>query len=492
VITDGWTETLRCSRCAGRFEISTDTLRCPRCGTAFPIDDGIPVLHDDETIGTMLEQIDYDEVHGVTDRVIDKTGAQWSELFDRFGLERGEVLEIGAGTGVLTLGLLRQGAVGHITATDVSHKFLSMLAPRLEPFSTAVSLVACDANVPHFAEQTFDVVVGRSILHHLLDYDETLRQCSAVLKPGGAAIFFEPVLEGKIIVAMLMSLILGADAMAGGHRLSAEQRKRMKATIGHQMKSTTYPQDRESLSRLEDKYIFHIEQMKQAGRDAGFAETDFINNGEQVPSYWPNVVRISKVPAQTLEPYRWVCTAFANTYAKIFPEVLSTPMGFFVFRKSSRPGAATSTPAQRTQTAPAPKLAVARQSTNLARAPRTYRARALSRIVVALARGGLSVRGSRELLVSDGATPVRALVFVVAGNSERFLVAANANARWVKLLRAAGRAELRLGRRSEAFRAAEVRGETRKDVVQTWRRRVGAFGTPKPTPEPVVFRIDAL
>jgi len=90
------------------------------------------------------------------------------------------------------------------------------------------------------------------------------------------------------------TLILGADAMAGGHRLSAEERKRMKAIIGHQMKSTTYPQDRESLSRLEDKYIFHIEQMKQAGRDAGFAETEFINNGAQVPSYWPNVVRIER------------------------------------------------------------------------------------------------------------------------------------------------------------------------------------------------------
>ena len=517
MITDGWAETLRCSRCGARYEVTTDALRCPSCRTTFPIDAGIPVLHDDQTIGTHLEEIDYDEVHRINDSLIDKTGAQWSELFDRFGMARDDVLEIGTGTGALTLGLLRHQAVGRLTATDVSHKFLSMLAPRLEPFPTPVSMVACDANVPHFAEQSFDIVVGRSILHHLLDYDLTLEQCCKMLKPGGAAVFFEPVLEGKIIVAMLMSLVLRADAAAAKPRLTDEDRTRMRATIGHQMKSTKYPQDRESLSKLEDKYIFHIDKMKQAGLDAGFDAAEFVNNGEQDPSYWANVVRISKVPAARIEPYRWVGNVFANTYGKIFPERLSTPMGFFVFRKAARPGAAVPPPAEPLAAQPlasgsqpakspppkprasVPNAPAAAAPASPAPAPATTApappASGLrTRAVVALTRAGLSVRGSRELLVANGGKRERALVFVVSdGDGGRFLVAANAKARWVGLLRSARRAELRLGRSSEQFRASEVNGELRREVVRNWQARVGGKGAGggAPAPEPAVFRVDA-
>lgn len=496
MITEGWKETLRCSRCGTRFDVTAEALRCLTCGTSFPIDAGIPVLHDDETIGTALEAIDYDEVHRIGDVLIDKTGKQWSELFDRFGLARDDVLEIGAGTGALTLGLLRHQAVGRLTATDVSHKFLSMLATRVVEYPTPVSFVACDANVPHFAEQSFDIVVGRSILHHLLDYDVTLQQCAKVLRPGGAAIFFEPVLEGKIIVAMLMSLVLRTDAMAEKPRLSKEDRVRMRATVGHQMKSTTYPQDRESLSKIEDKYIFHIDQMKQAGRDAGFDEAEFVNNGVQDPDYWANVVRISKVPAARIEPYRWIGTTFASTYGKIFPERLSTPMGFFVFRKSARPGGASrpplaAAPPVTVAVAPSAKgdaTGAAPAAVGTAKAPSAL----LTRAVVALTRRGMSVRGSHELLVANGSKPERALVFVVGDDHGRFVVAANSNARWVRLLRSAPEAELRLGRRSEPFRAAEVQGDLRRDVVTKWRDHVGSLvGGVAPVPEPAVFRIDA-
>jgi ubiquinone/menaquinone biosynthesis C-methylase UbiE len=50
---------------------------------------------------------------------------------------------------------------------------------------------AMDAHRTGFASQSFDLVVGRSILHHL-DFELALREVSRVLRPGGAAIFMEP------------------------------------------------------------------------------------------------------------------------------------------------------------------------------------------------------------------------------------------------------------------------------------------------------------
>jgi 2-polyprenyl-3-methyl-5-hydroxy-6-metoxy-1,4-benzoquinol methylase len=108
-----------------------------------------------------------------------------------------------------------------------------------------VSLVACDANQAHFREGAFDLVVGRSVLHHLLDYAGTLRQCCSVLTPGGVAVFYEPVLEGKTFTTFFMGLMLRVDEAAGGEdRLTEDERQRIRKQIRHQMKSTFLPQDR--------------------------------------------------------------------------------------------------------------------------------------------------------------------------------------------------------------------------------------------------------
>ena len=61
---------------------------------------------------------------------------------------------------------------------------------------------------------------------------------------------------------------------------------------------------------------------------------------------------IAKVPAERIEPYRWIGDTFANTYGKIFPERLSTPMGYFVFRKSERSDDAMRPPSRRSRPGP--------------------------------------------------------------------------------------------------------------------------------------------
>jgi ubiquinone/menaquinone biosynthesis C-methylase UbiE/uncharacterized protein YbaR (Trm112 family) len=335
MISNAWAEILCCSGCGSPYEVSDEALICERCAIRFPVVDGIPVLIKDTTIGTSLEKIDYDAAHGIGEQTIDSTGREWKKIITQLGLENEDVLEIGAGTGVLTLGLLQHQAVRQLTAIDVSHKFLRMVAARAAADSP-VSFVTCDANERHFRSEVFGLVLGRSILHHLLDYDATLRQCHAMLKPGGAAVFFEPVLEGKIILSLLMSLVLRCDKVTKTPLLSGAERELLRKTIRHQTKSLWTPQDRQSLSQREDKYIFEIDRMVETGKEAGFASVEFFNNGDVNPTYWSHLERLFKLRGfspETIRAYAWIGEEFAATYGLAFPQKLVTPMGYFVFRK---------------------------------------------------------------------------------------------------------------------------------------------------------------
>jgi deazaflavin-dependent oxidoreductase (nitroreductase family) len=102
-------------------------------------------------------------------------------------------------------------------------------------------------------------------------------------------------------------------------------------------------------------------------------------------------------------------------------------------------------------------------------------------IVEGLTRLGVSVLGSRVLAVrgrSSGTVrtvPVNLLEYEDA----RYLVAPRGNTQWVRNLRAAGEGELRLGRRTERFRATEVGDDEKPPILRAylrrWKAEVGVF-----------------
>jgi SAM-dependent methyltransferase len=98
-------------------------------------------------------------------------------------------LEIGAGTGYFSLNLLRAGVVGEAVATDISPGMLSRLQASAEELELSVETAACEASDLPFADDSFDLVFGHAVLHHLPDLEGAFREFARVLRPGGVMAF---------------------------------------------------------------------------------------------------------------------------------------------------------------------------------------------------------------------------------------------------------------------------------------------------------------
>ena len=98
-------------------------------------------------------------------------------------------LEIGAGTGYFSLNLLRAGVVGEAVATDISPGMLDKLERSGRELGLAVETAACEAEALPFEDDSFDLVFGHAVLHHLPDLDGAFREFRRVLRPGGVVAF---------------------------------------------------------------------------------------------------------------------------------------------------------------------------------------------------------------------------------------------------------------------------------------------------------------
>src|SRR5436190_14433486 len=93
-------------------------------------------------------------------------------------LERGydHGLEIGAGTGYFSLNLLQAGVVREATCTDISPGMLAALERNAASLGLEVETAACDAAELPFEDESFDLVLGHAVLHHLPDLDRAFAE----------------------------------------------------------------------------------------------------------------------------------------------------------------------------------------------------------------------------------------------------------------------------------------------------------------------------
>lgn len=98
-----------------------------------------------------------------------------------------KVLEIGCGTGFFTKEIVKKEV--QLVAIDISPELVDLAKQNV--VSDNVQFIIENAYEMKFEDNTFDAIVGSSVLHHL-DVDAALKEFYRVLKPGGEMAFTEP------------------------------------------------------------------------------------------------------------------------------------------------------------------------------------------------------------------------------------------------------------------------------------------------------------
>ncbi len=121
---------------------------------------------------------------------------RWQRAFDRFVpvLEGMRLLDVGCGTGDLTIRLARRvGPGGHVTGLDLTPAMLAVGQKKVasEGLTERITLMEGDALSLPFPDGTFDGVTAGFSLRNMADLDGALREMYRVLKPGGFAVSLE-------------------------------------------------------------------------------------------------------------------------------------------------------------------------------------------------------------------------------------------------------------------------------------------------------------
>jgi SAM-dependent methyltransferase len=111
------------------------------------------------------------------------------------------VLEYGCGDGENTVALARRGT-GRLISLDISPDLIEIARRRLAAngVGAEVEFVVGSAHDVPLPDESVDVVFGMAILHHL-DLKLAAREVRRVLRPGGRAIFKEPVRSSALMRA---------------------------------------------------------------------------------------------------------------------------------------------------------------------------------------------------------------------------------------------------------------------------------------------------
>ena len=177
-----------------------------------------------------------------------------------------ELLELGCGFGNATFSLLKIFPNAHVIASDLSTSMLSALKSKLGETTDRCLLLQLDAEDLDFKPETFDLIVGAAILHHLFHPEFLIEKIAKVLKPGGCAIFFEPFENGYSIMGLIFRAALKDRRSL---LMSPQKRAYLRNCVSTWNKMKNTDKSDPYFTGVDDKWIFPkqylIDLVKQRG-----------------------------------------------------------------------------------------------------------------------------------------------------------------------------------------------------------------------------------
>jgi ubiquinone/menaquinone biosynthesis C-methylase UbiE len=316
---------LKCIKCNDEIilNISNKYYECNNCKNKYNIIDNIVITN--TIIDTMLNVSDY-----IDEKKNDRPIVNFIEFIKNLYNDKGKLnaLEIASGPGNLTCQLLENDVINELWSSDISVEFLKYQKNIIT--NPICKFIQFNASNPFpFKNNSLDLVYGNSCLHHFIDYDKTLIECFRILKPGGIAIFGEPILTGNQPIFLMLTLITEFDQREKIPIFTSEISNKIKQINKNNSMLLELAKTKQfdELNKYEDKYQFTIDQLKKLSKQIGFSDFSTINDInkesfiyhpsvdtyiQQVELYINTVLGNWKLPNK----YKWIIELVYNTIVK--------------------------------------------------------------------------------------------------------------------------------------------------------------------------------
>ncbi len=175
--------------------------------------DDVAAARDDPKLANVLyhdwESATYDDKWSISydERCISYARDRFAHVAGTAGWPYGDALEVGCGTGFFLLNLAQAGVLERGHVTDISPGMVEVAKRNAARLGMEVEGRIADAESIPYDDDSFDLVVGHAVLHHIPDVDLALREVLRVLRPGGRFVFAgEPTRYGDVVARRLSRL----------------------------------------------------------------------------------------------------------------------------------------------------------------------------------------------------------------------------------------------------------------------------------------------
>ena len=217
-------------------------------------------------------------------------------------------LEIGSGTGYFSLNLLASGLIEEATCSDISPGMLKTLSANAERMGLQVRTMPADAEQLPFEDESFDLVLGHAVLHHIPDLPRAFREFERVLTSGGTVMFAgEPSRYGDRLarvpkrfattIAPLWRRAVGADAARHGE----------------------HDEPDEALEGVVDVHAFAPGELTRMARAAGLQDVHV--GGEELLANWFGWTNRTLEATADPEQVPWAWRQYAYRGYLVFQEL---------------------------------------------------------------------------------------------------------------------------------------------------------------------------
>ena len=152
-----------------------------------------------------------------------------------------------------------------------------------------ISLICMDAHEPYFKPNSFDLVCGSAILHHLVDPRKAIMNAMSALKPNGAAIFFEPFEYGCTILKLIHDRVLRESEIRDQSRIVDHKQSPLKPDVAAFLRDISHDYFLRSnvsggvkpfTAELDDKWLFNRKYFEGIKEEIGASKLITYSNHE--------------------------------------------------------------------------------------------------------------------------------------------------------------------------------------------------------------------